>query len=193
MKERYIRRVKRQLCVSRRERAEIVRDLEEIFSSAAEHGETQMQVIERLGAPKAFADNAAAQFGVNNRKKRRMTRGVAATAVAAILLIAMLLWSPVLFQQGNPIPYLVAAGKITQETPYVQVNVDGGSSVYISKRGECPELFEYVETSRNVTWAAQAGSGYIFSNGVDTLVVSAEIYLGKYTVWQVSNKTLASN
>lgn len=125
------------------------------------------------------------------KKKRIIVAGVAIIAVVTALIAITIAWLPVIFQRGNPIPYLVAATKITDENPYVQVDVDDGTSVYIAKKGECPELFEYVEENRNVEFVEQAGSGYIFSNGVDSLVVSSEIYLGKYTVWQVPNKTLA--
>lgn len=192
MKEQYIKQVKKELHLSAKAEKEIVRDLNEIFSSAAEHGETEQQVIERLGTPKEFADSAAEQFGVDNRKKRVVTRWIAIMTVVAVFIVAMIIWSPVLFQRGNPIPYLVAATKINDETPYVSVNVDDGTSVYIAKKGECPELFAYVEESCHIEFVEQAGSGYIFSNGVDSLIVSSEIYWGKYTVWQVPNKTLAT-
>lgn len=66
MKEQYIKRVKKELHISAKVKKEIVRDLNEIFSSAAEHGETEQQVIKRLGTPKEFADNTAEQFGVDN-------------------------------------------------------------------------------------------------------------------------------
>lgn len=126
-----------------------------------------------------------------NKKKRLMIGGTVVVTIMVILVTVMVLWSPVIFQRGNPVPYLVAATKISEETPYVQVNVDGGSSIYISKNGECPELFEYVESSRNVELIEQVGGGYIFSNGVDSLIISSEVYWGKYMVWQVPNKTLA--
>ena len=44
-----------------------MRDLHEIFASALEHGETEQQVIERLGKPKEFADSTAEQFGIDPR------------------------------------------------------------------------------------------------------------------------------
>ena len=43
---------------------ELRRDLEEAFASAAEHGETEQQVIRRLGTPEEFAASAAESFGV---------------------------------------------------------------------------------------------------------------------------------
>lgn len=66
MKEPYIKQVEKELHLSRKATAEVVRDLNEIFASAAEHGETEQQVIERLGTPKEFADSTAEQFGIDN-------------------------------------------------------------------------------------------------------------------------------
>lgn len=193
MKERYIKQVEKELNLSRKAKKEVVRDLNEIFASALEHGETAQQVIERLGTPKEFANIAAEQFGVNIKRKKIIISGIVIVAVLTVLSAITIIWSPVIFQRGNPIPYLVAATKISDEEPYVHVDVDGGTSVYIALKGECPELFEYVHESRNVEFLEQAGSGYIFSNGVDNLVVSSEIYWGKYMVWQVPNKTLADS
>ena len=87
MKERYIRQVKKALRVPRRRKAEIVRDLDEIFASAMEHGETEQQVIGRLETPQEFADRAAAQFGVDaaalRMRKRIISIGIALAAAAA--------------------------------------------------------------------------------------------------------------
>lgn len=55
MKKRYIRQVERALTVSRRQRREIRRDLEELFASAAENGEDEAQVLQRLGSPAELA------------------------------------------------------------------------------------------------------------------------------------------
>lgn len=49
MKKQYIRQVRKDLHIPRSAKAEVVRDLQEIFASAAEHGESEQQVAERLG------------------------------------------------------------------------------------------------------------------------------------------------
>ena len=78
MRERYIRQVGRKLQVPRNMRKEIFRDLEEIFASALENGETEQQVIDRLGTPEEFAASTAEQLGINTaalRRRKRMALG----------------------------------------------------------------------------------------------------------------------
>ena len=59
MKKQYIRQVRKDLHIPRSAKTEVVRDLQEIFASAAEHGESEQQVAERLGTPREFADRTA--------------------------------------------------------------------------------------------------------------------------------------
>ena len=56
MKKQYIRQIRKDLHIPRSAKTEVVRDLQEIFASAAEHGESEQQVAERLGTPREFAD-----------------------------------------------------------------------------------------------------------------------------------------
>ena len=90
MRGQYIKQVERELHLPRKEKQGVVRDLEEIFSSAMEHGETERQVIERLGTPKEFADSTAEQFGVDNaapRKRKEIISCVLGLFVSAIFFI----------------------------------------------------------------------------------------------------------
>ena len=52
MKEQYIKQVEKELSLPHKAKKEVVRDLNEVFASALEHGETEQQVIQRLGTPK---------------------------------------------------------------------------------------------------------------------------------------------
>lgn len=86
MKEKYIRQVNRELHLPRRKRREVLRDLSEIFDSAREHGETEQQVIARLGAPGDFAQ----QFGAEQssaRRRRAILSGAAALCVAVACFV----------------------------------------------------------------------------------------------------------
>lgn len=82
----YIRRVKRALILPRRQKAEILRDLSEIFTSAREHGESDAQIIARLGAPELFAREAQAPFGCEYARRR----AVVEWALAVMLILAAL-------------------------------------------------------------------------------------------------------
>lgn len=104
--------------------------------------------------------------------------------IPVILFLAVfLLRAEVIFQRGNPLPYLTSAAHISEERPFVEV--EDCEDVYISKRGECSEFLDYVETSEGMEFVEQAGSGYIFTDGTERLVVSSEVYWGKYTVWSL--------
>ena len=70
MKKQYIRQVRKDLHIPRSAKTEVVRDLQEIFASAAEHGESEQQVAERLGTPREFADRTAEQFGFDPAARR---------------------------------------------------------------------------------------------------------------------------
>lgn len=56
MKKQYIKLVKKRLSISYKTKKIILQDLNEIFDSAMEHGESEEQVIHRLGKPEEYAD-----------------------------------------------------------------------------------------------------------------------------------------
>lgn len=90
MKKQYIKQVKRELSVSRRAKKEIVRDLEEVFASALEHGENETQVMERLGSPKDFAENMEEQIGfdrVGYRNRNKLIQIVCSFATALAFFV----------------------------------------------------------------------------------------------------------
>lgn len=74
MKEQYIKQVEKELSLPHKAKKEVVRDLNEVFASALEHGETEQQVIQRLGTPKEFADSTAEQFGIDNASSKKKER-----------------------------------------------------------------------------------------------------------------------
>ena len=86
MKEQYIKQVEKELCLPRNEKKEVVRDLNEVFASALEHGETEQQVIERLGTPKEFAENTAEQLGIDSTAPQKR-KGIISSIVALVTAI----------------------------------------------------------------------------------------------------------
>lgn len=84
----YIKQVEKSLNVSHKTKAEILRDLEEAFASAAEHGETEQQVMDRLGTLEEFAESIQEQLGLSCAEKSRGKRRTSIAIAALISIIA---------------------------------------------------------------------------------------------------------
>lgn len=130
-----------------------------------------------------------------NKKTKSYKKTVIILSVIAGL--SLLLWvfnffSPVIFQRGNPIPYISAAMKIDEDSRYVQVDIDDTYDVYISVRGDKESLFYDLAYSKGMEFVEQAGSSYIFSDDKNRLIISSEVYLSCFTVWKVRTNTIAA-
>jgi len=126
MKEQYIKQVKKELNLSRTAKKEVLRDLNEIFVSALEHGETEQQVIERLGTPKEFSDSTAQQFGIDNsapRKRKGIISSVIALVVAAV---AFVIYATA---KSNKVP----DGAIGQADAMTHIQVEGAFAFDVSQ------------------------------------------------------------
>lgn len=155
---------------------------------------TELLAGERV--PQEELNEKAQQLALTmlRREKRAIYRTILCAVAAMVLAVVLVLdlWGPVIFQRGNPIPYLSAALRLTTQ-PYAEVNDRSICDTYITVGHDCPELFEKIETQRQVTFVEQAGSAFLFTNGADTLVVSSEIYWRYFVVWQVPTRTLQSS
>ena len=96
MREDYIKQVEKELTVSRGIKKEVLRDLNEAFDSALEHGETEEQVAERLGSPREYAESVGENTGfagLRRRKKRRRFAAICCLFVLSAVCFAVLLIS----------------------------------------------------------------------------------------------------
>lgn len=163
-----------------------VTDLISGEQSAEEEKEVETKVLEAINYSERELKKKTSVL------KRRV---VIVSAVAGVMLLLWIanLWSPVIFQRGNPIPYMKAVMNIDENNYYVKVDVEDTNAIYISLRegGQCEALFHDVAYSKGFEFVEQAGSGYIFSDGKNRLVISSEIYLGEFIVWKVPTHTFA--
>ena len=125
MKEQYIKQVEKELSLPRKMKKEVVRDLNEVFASAMEHGETEQQIIQRLGTPKEFADSTAEQFGIDNTKSKKRN-GIISTLAA--LVIAAAAFSVYVTQSGK-----VPEGAIGQADATTNIQIEGAFAFDISQ------------------------------------------------------------
>lgn len=92
MKQEYIQQVGRALPLPRQQKREVLRDLEEIFASAGEHGESEAQVLDRLGSPEEYAKEVLAQTGFAPRPGKAAL-GLALSALVCGVCLALFVWS----------------------------------------------------------------------------------------------------
>ncbi len=89
MKQEYIRQVARRLDLSKKQKHEILRDLEEMFDSAQEHGESVDQVIHRLGTPEEYAQTIMSQTEVPGKKFGKTLLGLILSCVVGVLCLTL--------------------------------------------------------------------------------------------------------
>lgn len=89
----YIKQVSKELSVSRKRKKDVIRDLEELFDSALENGETEQQLIERLGPPQEFAKNIDEQFGVDRTEKKKKNTVVSVVVSLAAAAVAFIIYA----------------------------------------------------------------------------------------------------
>lgn len=97
MKEEYIRRVGRLLALPGKQKREVLRDLEEIFASGAEHGETEQGVIQRLGTPEEYI--AGVELSLGKPRPGGKLAGLVLSCVACVVCFGLFwaaqrLWVP---------------------------------------------------------------------------------------------------
>lgn len=92
MKQEYIQQVGRALPLPGKQKREVLRDLEELFASAREHGESEAQVLDRLGSPEEYAKEVLAQTGYVP-KPGKTALGLALSALVCGVCLALFLWS----------------------------------------------------------------------------------------------------
>lgn len=126
MKEQYIKQVKRELSLPHKVKKEVLRDLNEVFASALEHGETEQQVIQRLGTPREFADSIAEQFGIDNTISKKRKTIISALAAFIIAAIAFSICAVTRLEE-------VPKGAIGQANAMTNIHIDGTFSLDVSQ------------------------------------------------------------
>lgn len=99
MKEHYIKQVKKELLISRKQKNDVLRDLGEVFTSAMEHGETEQQVIERLGSPKDFAISTEEQLGIDRTALRKRNNIIFIIISIGVSVLAFVLFGTLYLKQ----------------------------------------------------------------------------------------------
>lgn len=122
MKEHYIKQVKKELLVPRKQKNDVLRDLDEVFASAVEHGETEEQVIERLGSPKDFAISTEEQLGIDRAVLKKRNSSILMTASIAVSVLAFILFGTLHSKQ-------LPDGVIGQADAMTNIRINGTGAI----------------------------------------------------------------
>ena len=122
MKEHYIKQVKRELLISRRQKNDVLRDLAEVFTSAMEHGETEQQVIERLGSPKDFAISTEEQLGIDRTALRKRNNIIFIIISIGVSVLAFVLFGTLHSKQ-------LPDGVIGQADAMTNIRINGTGAI----------------------------------------------------------------
>lgn len=122
MKEHYIKQVKRELLISRRQKNDVLRDLDEVFTSAMEHGETEQQVIKRLGSPKDFAISTEEQLGIDRTALRKRNNIIFIIISIGVSVLAFVLFGTLHSKQ-------LPDGVIGQADAMTNIRINGTGAI----------------------------------------------------------------
>ena len=122
MKEHYIKQVKKELLISRKQKNDVLRDLDEVFTSAMEHGETEQQVIERLGSPKDFAISTEEQLGIDRTALRKRNNIIFIIISIGVSVLAFVLFGTLYLKQ-------LPDGVIGQADAMTNIRINGTGAI----------------------------------------------------------------
>lgn len=96
MKKQYLRKVSRLLLLPRKQKKALLADLEEAFASAAEHGESEAEVIRRLGPASDLAAELHESAGISARQAVLLRRIRLLSGALVVMLFgtaAVFIWN----------------------------------------------------------------------------------------------------
>ncbi len=108
----------------------------------------------------------------------------------ALLVFAAWFWwkAPAIFQRGDPRPYLLAAARLGDSTPFAVVEEPVNCTIYLTRAGD-PEgqkaLLTHLEQQMQAAFVEQGGSVYFFEGPDRAFPVETEVYWGRWLVWEV--------
>ena len=106
--------------------------------------------------------------------------------LSVTLILGLVIVSPVLFQEGNPIPILKGIVELSSSDDKI-IKISETPQRYLSKTnvGDTP-LIELMD-KEGWEFVEQLGAGYIFSKVSDKLIITSVQYTGKYRVWTLTD------
>lgn len=110
-------------------------------------------------------------------------------AITSFALGALIynLFSPILFQEGNPYPLISGIMRLNfSKEKIVKLDMDGERYITKSKNGK--EVLSDFLKNQGYEFTEQMGSGYFFkSSDGDSLIATHRYYSRFYSLWSISS------
>lgn len=120
--------------------------------------------------------------------KKNNIKGIIIFSLALIIIFALATWlyAPVIFQEGNPVPYLKGAWQLNlNQKDIVKLDVDGDR--YMTKNRNGLGAITELMKSQNYEFVEQLGAGYFYkSKDGKRITISRRYYSSYYSLWDFS-------
>lgn len=110
---------------------------------------------------------------------------IAFLVIVSIILLFFYFYSPIIFQEGNPVTLFKAVIELNI-SPQDIIELDSGVGKYLTKNKNGQEVLENKLKENNYRFIEQLGSGYLFRNdNFDMLIVTRRQYSRFYSIWTI--------
>lgn len=122
-----------------------------------------------------------------NQSKNKKILLIASLVVLAIGFLVFM-YSPVIFQEGNPWPEIKAISQLTFGGSDM-VKLSGSDNKYLTKSQGGPQVIDVFMNGRGYEYTDQMGSGYFYKSSDKAVVLVRRQYSRFYTIWTLSDST----
>lgn len=102
-----------------------------------------------------------------------------------VFILVILLYRPVIFQEGNPWPEIKAISHLTL-CGSDMVKLSGSDNKYLTKSQGGPAVVEAYMKNQGYEFTNQMGSGYFYKSSDNSVVITRRQYSRFYTIWTIN-------
>jgi len=118
-------------------------------------------------------------------KKKNRKLKIIIFSIITIIIFIFSFYSPVVFQEGNPLSLFKAIIKLNT-SPSDIIKLDQKGEVYLTKSRNSQDILENKLKEQGYYFVEQLGSGYLFkNNNSDALIITRKQYSRFYHIWTI--------
>lgn len=111
---------------------------------------------------------------------------ISLSALTAVFILVFLLYSPVIFQEGNPAPIIKGIAQLIFRRDEI-AKMDEEGERYMTKSRDGQEALLSLMDGRGYRFLSQMGSGYFFENDAgDRIIASRRQFSRFYSIWTIT-------